>query len=255
MSLFPDQIAAVDALRQDRLLLARSTLGNADAFSDDYLYNQLLAAQADIERRLRVFAEPVEVLPEGATQAERDALDTAGTRWVEEPGYDLEPDFFQGDSWGYLVTRHHPLIAVHSIRFIYPQPLPAVWEVPASWIRLDRKYGHIRLVPGTQAFAAPLSAWVMQVMGGGRSVPHMIQVRYRAGLENAARDYPDLLDLVQKSAVLRMLEDAFLPQSGSISADGLSRSTSIDASRYREQIDSRLGQLRDALSGIRCLVL
>ena len=92
-------------------------------------------------------------------------------------------------------------------------------------------------------------------MGGGGTVPHMIQVRYRAGLENAARDYPDLVDLVQKAAVLRMIEDAFLPQSGSISADGLSRSTSIDAAKYHEQVDARLDRLRDALSGVRCLVL
>lgn len=255
MSLFPDMSAAVWALRQDRLMLARQALGSVDALSDEYLYGQLLAAQADIERRLRVFAEPVEVLPEGATQAERDALDDAGTRWVEEPGYDLEPDFFRGDSWGYIVTRHRPLIAVHSIRFVYPQPFVSVFEVPASWIRLDRKYGHIRLVPGAQAFAAPLSAWVMQVMGGGGTVPHMIQVRYRAGLEHAERDYPDLLDIIQKAAVLRMLEDAFPPQSGSISADGLSRSTSIDAAKYHEQIDTRLDRLRDALSGVRLMVL
>lgn len=255
MSLFTSASYAATLLRQDRLILARSILGSTDALSDEYLHAQLLAAQADIERALRVFVEPVEVLPEGATQDERDALDDVGTRWVEEPGYDMDPGFFRGESWGYIVTRHRPIISVHSIRFAYPQPFTAIWEIPAGWIRLDRKYGHIRLVPGTQAIAAPLSSWVMQVLGGGRTIPHMIQVRYRAGLANAARDYPDLLDLIQKSAVLRILDDSMPPQSGSISADGLSRSTSIDTSKYREQIDARIDRLRDAIHGVRCMVI
>jgi len=255
MSLFSDPFDAAFALRQDRLLLASGALGNADSLSDEYLYSQLLAAEADIERALRVFLEPVEILPEGATQAERDAFDGADTRWVEEPGYDLEPDFFSGEAWGFIVTRHRPLIAVHSIKFVYPQPFTSVFQIPADWIRLDRKYGHIRLVPGTQSFAAPLSVWVMRVMGGGRTIPHMIQVRYRAGLANAARDYPDILDLVYKSAVLRILEDAFLPQSGSISADGLSQSQSWDTAKYRDLIDRRLDRLREAIGGIRCLAL
>lgn len=255
MSLFTDPTTAAASLRQDRLLLARSTLGSLSSLSDEYLYGQLLAAEADVERALRVYLEPVEVLPEGATQAERDALDDAGTRWAEEPGYDLEPDFFRGDSWGYIVTRHRPLIAVHSIKFAYPQPFTTVWTIPSEWIRLDRKYGHIRLVPASQAMVAPLSAWVMTVIGGGRTVPHMIQVRYRAGLSNASVDYPDLIDLINKSAVLRIFEDAMPSLSGSISADGLSRSTNVDLAKYREQVEARIARLGDAIHGVRFTVI
>lgn len=252
MSLFPDLDLAIETLRRDRL---GSPLLSSQTLDDDYLVSQLLAAEADLSHALRVFLTPTQILPETATQAERDALDLAGTPWVDEPGYDLEGDFFSGERWGYLVTRHRPIISVQSMTFVYPQPYSGVFTVPADWIRVDKKYGHIRLVPGTQAFAAPLSAWVMQVMGAGRTVPQMIQLRYTAGLTNAAQRYPDLLDLAQRMTVLRMLHNLFPAASGSISADGLSESQSIDLDKYQGDIDAHVDRLRQVIHGVQCLVL
>lgn len=242
---------AVAAFCRDRMAgtpLAGQTL------DEDYLADQLRAATADIGLALRVFLEPTMVLPETAPQAERDALDAAGTPWVEEPGYDMEGDFFSGERWGYLVTRHRPIIAVHSMQFVYPQPVGGVFTVPADWIRTDKKYGHIRLVPGTQAFAAPLSAWVMQVMGAGRTVPQMIQLRYTAGLRNIAQQHPELLDLVQRMAALRILQNQFVGASSSISADGLSESRSLDLDKFQGDIDAHVERLRQSIHGVQCLV-
>ena len=88
----------------------------------------------------------------------------------------------------------------------------------------------------------------------GRNVPLMMQIRYVAGLQNASRDYPDLRDLVQKMAVLNLLADLFLPQSGSISADGLSQSLSMDLDKYRQSVAERIETVRQAIHGVRHMV-
>jgi len=66
------------------------------------------------------------------------------------------------------------------------------------------------------------------------------------------------LDAVLKKAALKILEDAFLPQSGSISADGLSQSMSVDMDKYHDAIDRILnggkgsnGGLMTAIHGVR----
>ena len=55
-----------------------------------------------------------------------------------------------------------------------------------------------------------------------------------------------------------IITDAFLPQSGSISADGLSQSLSVDVAKYYESIDLAIdgpkgghGGLMSAIHGIR----
>lgn len=252
MSLFPDTDTALAWLRRDRL---NAAVLDGQTFDDDYLTQLLSAAQADAERALRVYLEPVQVLPEDATQAEKDALDEAGTRWVEEPGYDMEPDFFTGERWGYLLVRHKPIIAVQSMRFVYPNPMTGVFTVPPEWIRLDKKYGHIRLVPGAQAFAPPLAVWSMQIMGGGRTIPQMIQLRYTSGLTDAAAQWPDLQDLVLRMAAMRAMQGIFPSSSQSISADGLSQSDGIDLSGFQADIDARMERLREAMVGPKLMVV
>ena len=61
--------------------------------------------------------------------------------------------------------------------------------------------------------------------------------------------------MVKRMASLKLLKTAFLPQSGSISADGLSQSSSVDVSKWQDEIDHDLGALRNAIHGIRFAVL
>ena len=248
--LFPDFPGAVAELRNDRL---SGPLFRGFSFSATHLERQLAAAEGDAERVLRTFFGTVQVLPDDGDQATRDDLDEAGTRWVEDPGYDMEPGFFQGERWGFLVLRHRPAIAVQSFRFVYPQPNNTVWAVPADWIRLDKKYAHINIVPGAQPFIMPLSAWVMSVMAGGRTIPRMLQLKYTAGIASPSRDYPELADVVLQMAALRVLKGLMLPGSGSISADGLSQSRNVAIKDYQDDIDARLERLRQAIHGVTLL--
>lgn len=218
--------------------------------SDDFLWSKLKSAEADVAHKLRVFLTPTRVFAGTPTQSEIDAL--AGAPYSEEPAYDFESDMGQGDRWGFFPTRQKPIISVQKVEFVWLGSQSS-FAIQADWVRVDKKYGHVQFVPtGQSAASMPLSMFMMQAMGGGRTIPHMIHVRYTAGLENAAGDYPDLLDLIQRMAMARMLGDAMLPASGSISADGLSQSMSPpDLDKMGESLDKAVGSIRDRIHGIR----
>lgn len=250
----------IDELRADRLMMTANTVLSGAKFTDDYLWEKLRAAESEIGHDLRVPLTPTQFFPYPPTQTEIDALD--GKPWAVDPAYDYDPEFFQGEKWGFLVMRQKPLIEVQRVRFVYPAPTTGFYEVPGDWLRMDRKYGHIRFVPASSPFVAPLNAFILQALGGGRTIPFAIEVNYVAGLENAARDFPELLDAIKKKTVVKSIEDSFPAQSGSISADGLSQSLSVDMEKYRETVDTILygapgtnGGLMTAIHGVRVSVM
>jgi hypothetical protein len=250
---------AVADMRRDRLVMAASGILPQITVTDDYLWDKLRAAEAEAQRDLRVYFQPTALFPDTPTDVELAALN--GAPWAIDPGYDFGPENFYHDKWGMIITRQKPIISVSSVRMVYPSPAALIYEFPADWIRLDRKYGHIRLVPSSSLSLGSLSANVMQLFSS-RMIPQAMQVRYVAGLENAAQDYPDLIDLVMKKAALKVIGDLFLPQSGSISADGLSQSFGADFAKYHESIDLIMngpkgsnGGLMTAIHGARLSVL
>ena len=240
MSLFSAQ--DIGWFRLDALMCAWRNLFPNVVLSDAYLLRMLHAAEAETSKQLRVLLEPTYVFP--FTPADSDIAAIPGNLpWIEEPGYDYSPDFFEGDKWGYLVLRQKPLISVDYIRLSYPAPMgQQFYVIPPDWIRPDKRYSVIRLVPFTASFTAPLGAFIMQALGGGATVPSMIQVGYTAGLKDVKTDpqWADLIDVISKKAALKVIEGAYLPQSGSISGDGLSQSMSLDTSKYRELIQETL---------------
>lgn len=250
MSIFADPDAVVAEIMEDRLLAVARRYVPGISLAPTYVADQLRVAERSVESSLHCYLEPVEVLPYGAAEAERDAFEAAGTRYVEEPGYDLTPDFWRTDNYGFTVLRNAPVIAVHSVRLVYPQPAQIVWDVPSDWIRLDKKPGYLRLFPTGGSMLAPLAGYMGPTMLAGATIPQMLQVRYRAGLVDCARDWPQAVDIIKKKAILLILQDQFLPQSDSQSIDGLSQSTSIDVSKHSEQLEMRIDSLRDRLKGI-----
>lgn len=259
-SLFVRDVA-VDKLRDDRLLLAAAGALPSVQVSDDFLWDKLRAAEAAIAHELRVPLVPTAFFPAEPTADEIAAL--GGMPWAIDPGYDYKPeDFAWNDKWGMLKLRNKPLQSVSRVRFAYPGGPTAHYDLPLDWVRADNKYGTIQFVPSSTAFAAPLNQFVMQAIGRGRSIPLAIQLTYVAGLKDVKADYPDLIDAVYKMAALKIVEDAFLPQSGSISADGLSQSVSNDMANHSETIDRILhggkgsnGGLMAAIHGIRIGVM
>jgi hypothetical protein len=256
---FPSVPGALAALRRDRLLVIAQTFFPDIKLDTQYLIDKLAAATAFVSHRLRVFLTPREILPNTATQDEIDAVTAAGNVVALEPAYDYDPEFFQGNSWGFTPLRQRPVIAVHGMRFVYPTPNQTLYAIPTEWIRVDRRAGTINLLPVTSAISLPLNAFILSALGGGRMVPMFLEIRYRAGLENVGRDWPDILDIILKQTVLGIIEDFYIPSSrnDSVSADGLSQSSSmgLKTQDYIDIIDKKLSSVTSALFGITLGVL
>lgn len=254
-ALFPNRFTAVANLRKDNLTLLASSIMPDLELSEDFLWKKLLAAESEIAHSLRVPLAPTRYFPHQPTQEQIDALN--GQPWAIDQPYDYDPNNFNGDKWGLIILRQKPVQSIVSMKFVYPSPAQAIVDVPADWIRLDRRYGHLQLVP-TSTISMVMGGFWLTMVSGGRQLPFSIDIDYVAGIANAAKEYPELVEAVTKLAVIKIVEDGFMPQSGSISADGLSESVSVDVSKYRESIDYILngptgsnGGLMSQIHGVR----
>lgn len=251
-ALFPSRLVALTKLRRDRLVMAAAGALPEVTLTDDYLWDKLLAAEADASRELQVFFEPTKLFPDTPTPEEISALD--GKPWAVDPGYDYDQDLLQPGGWTFIALRKKPVVSLESIKFVFPSS-GVIYTVPETWTKVDKKYGHVRFIPNGSAFTHPMGGMLVHTMGM-QTAPQFVEIRYTAGLSNAAAEYPDLLDLVQRMAVLGLLGDAMLPTSGSISADGLSQSVSPpDMEKLRGEVDRMLDTLRTRLHGVKMMVL
>ncbi len=254
MTIFADKVATVAELRADRLILAGGESFTPSQLSTDYIYGKALSAEAEASRRLRVFFEPTMVFA-GEPSAEEIAA-IGVNPWVEESGYDYEPDIWNMEDWGYLMLRNCLVSRVDSVDFVYPSPVAGIFRMPQSWVRLDKKAGHLRFVPaGSTLSTGAMGSMMISMIAGGRNIPQMLKIRYVAGMENINRDYPDLVTVIKRMAVLSIMKDAFIAQSGSISGDGLSQSLSRDVDKYEDSVSSALDHIKQSIHGIVVMVL
>ncbi len=258
-SLFIKDIVVGD-IRAEQLVAAATGALQEVAISDDYIWNKIRAAESEISHRLRVPLVPTHFFPIAPTQAQIDALN--GMAWAVEVGYDYNPDMFDRDKWGFIVTRQRPVIEVKSLRFSMPSADGSHFDIPKDWIRIDARYGHLRILPTTNASLITNSVIGITALSWHSVIPAMIQLEYVAGLENVEETYPELLDAIKKLAITKIITDAFLPQSGSISADGLSQSMSVDVEKYSAAVDLIIdgpagsnGGLQSKINGITAMVI
>lgn len=250
----------VDEMRADRLILLAQTFFPNFTPTDDYIWEKIQVAENEVGRRLRVPLVPTQYYGTDPTP-DQLAMLPPGMPWAIDPAQDYEPDFFQGEKWGFMVLRWKPVIMVQRVQFVYPSPTTGFFDFPLDWIRIDKKYAQIRFVPASSTFVAPLNAFLLQALGGGRNIPFAFQVTYQAGI-NAPQDYPQLIDVIKRQAALKIVEDGFIPNSASISADGLSQSLSVDMDKYRAAIEATLfgpkgsnGGIMTAIHGIKVAML
>lgn len=256
-ALFPDKAAAIADLRV-YMMMGPGQYINMALLTDDMLWDKMMAAESSAERTLRVFFSAVEVIPDDAPQSEIDALEATQTRYALSSNFDYDPAMFRGEEWGFMRLPFKPIQQVHSVIINFPSPFLQSYTVPGDWIRLDRKYGDVRLVPTTSAAVTPVGAFALVAMGGGITYPQAIQVRYRCGIINAngtvatslAQHWNDLVDVVKRMAIMKIMSTAFLPGSGSISADGLSQSTTFNYGAWQDGIDVILTGPKGSNGGI-----
>ena len=266
--LLGDKQTALANFRLELSMGAANYLPASLLSNDDLLWNYLLQAEAQAEQQLNVFFGAVQVVPDDAPQSEIDALEAAGTRYVTEAAYDFEGDMFYPDKFGFIALGHQPVQAVNSVTIITPTPFLSDIDIPQDWIRLNKKYGQLRFYPSTSEVTI-LNNYGLGFMNGA-TFPNAVKVRYVTGIINAdgsvpssyAGIYPNLTMLVNKMAGMSMLQSSFPASSGSISADGLSQSKSIDMDKWQDGINQLIygpkgsnGGLYTAIHGVMVGVL
>ncbi len=257
MTIFRDRQAAVSELRA---LVPRVGVleSRVDCLAAAEATSVLMAAEAEVSRRLRIPLEPTLILNEDDATEQTLAALPADTVYRLEPGYDYRPDMQQPDGWGYLLTRQKPIIEVQSYRIVYATSSGTEYEIPREWLRVDRKYGHIRLVPSGSMAVLPLNNFLLALYGGGRTIPNAVRLRYVAGIRDLRTQHPDLYDFILRVALLLLIRSAFPGGSGSISADGLSGSESFDIKAFVDgangSIEGEYKRWQDFFHGVRMVV-
>jgi hypothetical protein len=246
-ALFPDQETAVaDMMAQ--IALSAGNYINMAALTPAMVWDKLVAAEVECERLLKTFFDAVVVIPDMALQSEIDALEAAGTRYITISGFDYDPAMFSGERWGLCRLPYRPIQSVQSVIISFPAPFLQNYTVPGEWIRIDRKNGDLNLVPTTSAATTPVGAFALVAMAGSITYPQAIQIRYTCGLTNAngqvathlAQEWDDLVDVVKRIAIAKIFKMMMLPQSASISADGLSQSNSFNYKAWQDDINETL---------------
>jgi hypothetical protein len=268
-ALFPDQDDAVLDLRT-QLALGPANYINMGALTDSMIWDKLVAAETECERLLKTFFDAVVVIPDMAPQSEIDALEQANTRYITISGFDYDPAMFSGERWGLCRLPYRPVQSVESVIISFPAPFLQNYTVPGEWIRIDRKNGDLNLVPTTSAATTPVGAFALVAMAGSITYPQAIQIRYTCGLKNAsgkvatsfAQEWDDLVDVVKRIAIAKIFKMMMLPQSASISADGLSQSNSFNYKAWQDDINETLfgpkgsnGGLFTSIHGINSQIL
>jgi len=246
MSLF-DRYTTIEDMRSGPLALAAMTYPQLTAVSDELLWQKLQEAIQEVSRRLGLSLEPLEIFTEPPT--EQELSDLGATPYCLEPGYALTPQFFTPEQWGFLSVSHKPIIAVHHITLVLPslssQPVP----IPLAWLRINHKYGQLNIVPTDAASGSTLALFMARYGTYGVSMPNALRVRYRAGLDCSSDGFADVLGCVHRMALMRLLQDAMLPQASSIAVDGLSQAMTVNIKAMQDQLNDRLDNLKQQLTG------
>jgi hypothetical protein len=256
-SLFIKDIV-VEELRANQLVAAAAGFLGTITVTDDYLWSKIRAAESDLTHTLRVPLVPTQLFPIQPTQDQIDALD--GMAWQVEDSPDYDPNDWVENKWGLIVTRTRPIIAIQKLSMKFPTTGNNFFDIPDDWLKFDARYGNIRVVATSSAIFMA-GAFVSFAGIGNRLIPSMMQLTYQAGLTNVQTDWPEILDLIKKMAILKIIQDAYLPSSGSISSDGHSESFGMKIQDFEDSIDYVIngakgsnGGLMARIHGIRVMV-
>jgi len=166
--------------------------------------------------------------------------------WEEDADYQIEEepyDFYKTDyqAFGWLTLRRRPVQSVERVILRYGVNLE-ILEYPAEWIRVQRKFGRLQILPTAGAWgqAGPLMSaggyfLLPMMMGWVRDVvPQLICVDYTTGIENCESD-PEFAEL--RHMITKLAAEECLLQMGrgykaglggySIGEDGASESIQL----------------------------
>lgn len=208
-----------------RTLLARIPM--LEGIKDAEIDTAITIASRMVEEELGCRANVTEIRP----WSDASAPDLVEGEETEAP-YPW-PGTVPGDGFIRIRPRIRPIISVQSLTLKVPGSLIAAYNVPLSWLQVDRRYQEIIIAPtsGTSILGSLLGG---MGLGGGlmpNRMPNVVHLTYKAGLGEAGlKTWPQVKRLAEMRAVLYLLDEWALvvnPTSiSSQSADGVSQSRS-----------------------------
>jgi len=235
----------VEEIKENELygVLLKAT-GEPDAFDDGNITAELAAAEDFYERELQIRFRPTRVFSDvwgrqnGAFPSQSLLLlpdDYDPINDIDEPAYNYDQDFWDYGRWGELNLNWRPLRDVSQLVFAFPGTMP-LYSPPRHWMRLDRKFGKLQLVPSSgQAIMAVFNQFLLSRVSGTRGLPQSIFIDYEVGFtpEELCAHHKDLLKALRLRTILSLggvLTTIASPKgatSASLGMDGLSRSQSF----------------------------
>lgn len=224
-----------DILQEDLYGILVRAAGEAADLPRTRIAQAIRAAEDFYERDLQVFFGVQRV----ASDPVERGLDPS-TYDRAEPAYDYEPELWDGRRWGRIDLNYRPVVSIDQVFFSYPGTgFAKMFQIPASWIRLDRKYGNFKIVPASGAALMGLNGYLLSVFAGGRGVPRSIFIDYQTGIDpdTMADEHADLLEGLRYRTVLNLMGVLNVVRSSgvgshSISQDGQSQSESFQSGKW-----------------------
>lgn len=211
--------------------------GEAKPLKDEVIARKIRAAEDFYETDLAIRLQQKKVASDPDIRGLVEGTDYD----LAEAAYPLDANGFVGDTFCYLRLNLRPVASISRLAFQLPG-MRSAFVVPPDWIKLERKYGRIQLLPITGQFGVQLlqiSSLGLTMLSAGRTLPQVIFVDYVTGFTTAQlqADHQNLLEgiLLRASLLLfgivgNVRSGGF--QSGSLSEDGLSRSMSLPSGKY-----------------------
>jgi len=214
--------------------------GEAAPLSDDAILRSLFAAEDFYERDLSMQWQATRVFSdaEGRVNPRDPSLritDFDELKDISEPAYDYNTHLWENERWALIQLSRGPIRSIQQVTFTWPGAFK-VWQVPADWVRPDRRYAVIQIAPTSgPAVLMSFTSYILGVLSGGRGLPQALIIDYTVGFtpDLLAARHQDLLQAVRWFAalnlfgVLSVVASPLGATSSSLSLDGLSRSRSL----------------------------
>lgn len=225
--------------------------GEAQPLSDLTILQKLYAAEDFYERDLVLRWNPTRVFSTPQTRAAHPdptlrVPDFNALQDLAEPAYDYPQDHWAYERHGYLKLRNRPIRSIERVVFTWAGAFP-IWTVPAEWIQWDARAGSLNVVPtsGPNFTAMHFNAFLLQLLGGNRGLPHAIVVDYTVGFTPEELDWAhqDLLNGVRLLTLLLLGGIVSTIASGG----GMSQALSIDGLSHSRGYGGKYGAYSGAM--------
>jgi hypothetical protein len=205
------------------------------------IWKKLRAWEDRLERMLSIRFRPTRIAcepPADRPTGDYDEIETA---------YDYDHQMMDATKHGYLRLRLGPITAITELVYGFPKREGGT-TIPLEWVKVEPQYGYMRVVVNGGTAIGQVQAFVMGILGGAYTIlPQTVFVSYNVGQtpEWWRANHGDLLESLAELTAADILDIVATGRasaegsSSSVSADGLSHSTSGSHEALKTMADAR----------------